>query len=501
MKAFIVAALLVAAVAGQSTMDILKMNKERELFKKFDRPMTSELLLKKLGYPMEKTYFGDNVDMPLYMQEELLNKKVLNIEELYQTELFREYMSLPLFRQYFTYPAFQKYVTSTYFQKFWQIPTFKQYFLNPVFFYKYIYPIVNLFKTEMTIPTTVFGDEMIKGRDMIVNKNVYPFVTGFERDLLKDNTFVPTLYNEDLKLKDDLKAKYLLTKIYSHLYNIPEEYIKEQFLTKKMIVDPITGEYKYINEKYNTFPVDTTFKNFDTTVFGDKIHYPVDTFKTMESTMYGDKLVKDVLLKKLLLNKMMKDETYKTMDFNTYGEDKIVKDVLIKKLLNKMIKEETFKTMDFNTFGEDKLVKDVLLKKLLLNKMIKDETTFKTQIPEEFILREKMMKMNPMVARMMYGYNKLPVYNKFETIDTIDKMNMFDIKKDLIKEDFLPIALKKELLLKDKILYNKIFNDKVNEIENFETYEHVPKVVDFTTPMMGVRTFDKKFYPETIIKA
>jgi len=124
---------------------------------------------------------------------------------------------------------------------------------------------------------------------------------------------------------------------------------------------------------------------------------------------------------------------------------------------------------------------------------------------EEFILREKMMKMNPMVARMMYGYNKLPIFNKFETIDTLDKnMNMFDMinmKKDLIKDDFLPIALKKELLLKDKIMYNKIFNDKVAEIENFGTYETIPKMVDFTTPMMGVRTFEKKMFPETYIKA
>lgn len=457
MKAFIVAALLVAAVSGQS-MDLMKFQKEKELFK-FNRPMMSELLLKKLGYPTEKTYFGDNTDMPIYLQEELLNKQVLTIDELYQTELFREYLALPLFREYIQYPAFQKYVQSVYFQKFWQVPTFKQYFLNPIYFYKYIQPLVTLFKTEFTFPTTtVYGDDLIKGRDMIVNKNVFPFVTGFERDLLKkDNLFVPTLYNEDLK------AKYLLTKIYSHLYNIPEE---KHFLTKKMIVDPITGEYKYINEKYNTFPVDTTtFKNFDTTVFGDKIHYPV------MDTIYGaDKLNKDVLIKKLLLNKMIKDETYKTMDSNI--------------------------------FGEDKLVKEALLKKLILNKMIKDET-MKTMIPEEFILREKMMKMNPMVARMMYGYNKLPVYNKFETVETMDKdMNMFDminLKKDLIKEEFLPMALKKEL--KDKIMYNKIFNDKVNEMNTFETYEHIPKVVDFTTPMMGVRNFEKKMFPETIIKA
>jgi hypothetical protein len=470
MKAFIVAALLVAAVAGQSTMDILKLNKEKALLNKFDSPIMSELLLKKLGYPTEKTMFGDkvDVDMPLYLQDELMDKKVLNIEELMSHPLFREYINLPLFHQYIEYPAFQKFVTSVYFQKFWQIPAFKQYFLNPVFFYKYIYPIVNLFKTDITIPTSVYGDDLIKGSDMIVNKNVFPFVTGFEGDLLKEKLFVPTMYNEELKLKNNFHLKSLLVKIYSHLFNIPEELIKEHFLT----------------EKFN---------------------YPVDTFKTFDS-IYGDKLNKDVLLKKLLLNKMIVGD--KTFD-SIYG-DKLNKDVLLKKLLlNKMMLGEkinypfdSMKTMD-STIFEDKLTKDVLLKKLLLNKMILGDKTFKTVLPEEYILREKMMKMNPLVSRMMYGDNKLPIFNKFETIDNLEKMNMFDInmKKDLIKDEFLPIALKKELLLKDKILYNKIFNDKVQEINTFGTYETLPKVVDFTTPMMGVRTFDKKFFPETIIKA
>jgi len=410
---------------------------------------------------MDKTmYYGDKVDMPFYLQdEEYLNKKVLHLEEIMEHPLFREYMNLPIFQQYWTYPAFQKFVTSDIFQSLWTIPTFKQYFINPVYFYKYILPIVHLFKTDITIPTTsIYGDELIKGSDMIVNKNVYPFVTGFERDLLKDKLFVPTYYNEDLKLKDDLHAKYLLAKIYSHLYNIPEELVKEHFFTQK-IVDPIT-QYKYMNEKYmNKYPVDTTFKTFDNTMYGDKIHYPVDTtFKTFDSTVYGDKIHYPV-------------DTFKTMDSTMYG---------------------------------DKLVKDVLLKKILLNKMMHGDETYKTVIPEEYLLREKMMKMNPMVARMMYGYNKLPVYtNKYDTIDTVDKMNMFDytMKKDLIKDEFLPLALKKELLLKDKILYNKIFNNKQEIDTTFGTYEHVPKVVDFTTPMMGVRTFDKKVFPETMIKA
>jgi hypothetical protein len=164
--------------------------------------------------------------------------------------------------------------------------------------------------------------------------------------------------------------------------------------------------------------------------------------------------------------------------------------------------------MESTMYG-DKLVKDLLLKKILLNKMMHGEETYKTHLPEEYLLREKMMKMNPMVARMMYGYNKAPVYtHKFDTVETMDKMNMFDInmmKKELIKEEMKKELIKDQMkkeLIKDKLMYNKIFNDKDMEtFGTYEKYETVPKMVDFTTPMMGVRTFDKKFYPETIIKA
>lgn len=443
MKVFIVA-LLVAAVAGQQ-MDMLKL-KEKALLSKFNRPVVTDLLEKKmLGYPttFDKSYiYGDNinnVDLPYTAwEDDAWEHKVLHIDEITSHPLFHEYLALPYFRQYWTYPAFQKYVTSHHFQRFWHIPAFKQYFVNPVLFYKYIYPIVNLYKTEFTIPTTdyYYGDydnqEQLIKNDWIVNKNVFPVAAGFERDLVKDKYIVPTIYNQDLKIKDDLLAKTLLHKIYANLYNMPEELVKERFFntfnTHKTI-DPITGEWKY-----------TT----------------------------GYPFVKD---------------------YNTY-----------------------------NTFD-----KDVLFKKHLFNKMItKDEIT----VPE-MIYREKMMtKMNPVVRRML-GYNtKFPTFtygNKFDTTfePTFDRYNMFDItmKKDLfknelltkdlvkdeilkdelikdeiLKKEYLKDEILKKELLKDKILFNKFYNEK--EIDTFE-----PKVVEFNTPMMGVRTFDKKVFPETIIKA
>jgi len=429
MKSFVVAALLVAAVAGQS-MDVMRMTKDKYDILDVMKMTPKHELMKKLGYPMvDRTFtYGQETDLPLFLQEEIMDKKVLHLNELMSHPLFHEYMSLPLFRQMFqTYHMFQKYVCSIYFQKFWQIPTFKQYFVNPVLFYKYIYPVVTLFKTDVTIPTTTFGMDDLYKRDMIVNKNVFPFVTGYERDLYYPSTYTTTT------TKDDLYYKALLNKVYNHLY-----------FNNKQVVDPITGEFKMVD-----------FDFLPTNVYGDKM-----------DTIYGDKI-----------------------------------------------------------FGDKVYNKDWILKKMLLNKMIHGDETFKTVLPQEdMILREKMMnmntKMNPLVARMLFGLKneqELPfVTEKFDT--TFDHVNKFDLinKMDLIKKDLIKKELIKKELIKDdeflpfqitkdlekKMILNKMFNEKFNNIDTtFGTYETVPKMVDMVSPMMGVRTFDKKFTIPEVIKA
>lgn len=425
--------MLVAAVAGQSFDFYNKFGQDKSLLMK--KLMNDELMYKKLGYPMvdKSLMYGqkDLVNLPFYLQDEMMDKKIFTIDELYTTELFKEYMTLPLFREYITVPMFQKFVQSIYFQKFWTVPAFKQYFVSPVLFYKYVYPMVQLFKYETTTTTL---------EQQILNKNVLPFVSGYEQD------FVPTVYNKDFLLQDGHFYKNLLSKIYSQLYNIDET------TNYNKIVDPITGEIKMI-----------PFQGVD--------------------TIFGDKLSKDILLKKFLINKKI--------DLDTIFGDKLIAEILLKKnidteLLKKIILS---KNMDLDTsiFG-DKLIKEVLLNKnvdvellkdllvkkefdaelikmLLINKMIHGD--------EKMIPEMMMNKMNPMVGRMSFGYNKgFPFFNKF---DTVEKMNLFDIlgKKDLInnkfenidivdKMDVFDILSKKDLLIKDKIMLNKILADKVN---------------------------------------
>ncbi|ODM98273.1 hypothetical protein Ocin01_08411, partial [Orchesella cincta] len=457
----IVAALLVASVASMD-MDLLKFNKEKSLYK-FDRPVYNEMMLKqKLGYPVEKTMiYGDNVEVPTYLQDEILNKNVvLGLEEIVMTPLFREYMTLPLFRQYWSYPMFQRFVASIYFQRFWEIPAFQQYFLSPVLFYKYVYPLVTVFKYETNTMTSTYGD-LFKG-DFVGNKNVLPYVYG-QRDLVNTNKFFyPTIYNNNQDFQDQVYYKALLEKMYNHLYTINK---------------PVN---KFFEDKY---PVETLF---------------VSNSSSQVDTIFGDKLIKNIYGDKLFKN-IFGDKLIKNLD-TIYGEDKLIKNIYGDKLINNF---ETIYGDKLDTIYGDKLVKDALLKKMLLKKMMPElinEETYKTILPEE-MLREKyttmmptMYKYNPLVARMMYG-KRFPMINNFET----EKMMLN--KKDLIDQDILPLyleKLEKERLFNDKLQFNKIFD---NEIE-------IPKMMDVTKfervpitqgmPTMGVRTFNKfeKFVPE-----
>jgi hypothetical protein len=159
------------------------------------------------------------------------------------------------------------------------------------------------------------------------------------------------------------------------------------------------------------------------------------------------------------------------------------------KLIMKNVDVDFLKTLLTKT-GDVELIKMIMLQKLIGQDLT-------TMIPQEY-LKEKM---SPMVARMTYGMN----YNKGFPLET--KMNLFNImgKKpidEIEKMNFFDILTKKDLAIKDKMVLNKILLQKANEIENFGTYETIPKMdvtkfervpltLEGVKPMMGVRTFDK----------
>jgi len=234
MKAFIFVALVASVAARGFDVDSLRLAKEKTLL---SRPIVDDLLLKeRLGqrFPVEKTIVGDLINRVVPVEQEQLLRgiydvdRVLTFEEIYNTELFREYLTIPLFRQYIQYPVFQRYVASIYFQRFWQIPTFQQYFLNPVYFYKYIYPLVQIFTTESNLPYQVPYGQDVYGRDIlgrqsyddliVRNKNVFPYVYGQQQqDVISSRYGLPTFAGQYYPTTQGVNYKFILEKLYKNL--------------------------------------------------------------------------------------------------------------------------------------------------------------------------------------------------------------------------------------------------------------------------------------------
>lgn len=322
MKAFVVAALLVASVASQS-FDLM----DKSLYNKFNKPThrlstVEELLLKEklgnqmMGYNKYNTFNNFN-DMDLTHMFGGQQVNILSLEELVNIPLFREYMQIPTFRQFWEeYPvAMKKYVESPLFQQFWTVPQFQQYFRNPIFFYKYIVPQVQMISQTM-YPTT----------EGIYNTPKYtPFMYNKYQPVY-NREFPSTTYGQNVYSGLNYNTKYLLEKIYSHLNKkdvtetftdvkmLPTGQVQEQTVGK--IVDPITGEekitvgdVKIVDEKI--VPVDTM--NFP--VVGLDTKYQMDKIFGHHNT----ETIKDVLLKHIILNKIFGEkkvftpEVYQTL--------------------------------------------------------------------------------------------------------------------------------------------------------------------------------------------
>jgi hypothetical protein len=198
MKIFIVAALLVAAVAGQSfNKDLITPRKGMLVNNRF-----SNLPYNFGGDYSNMVNYDYDVPSTNYINDDSSNFQVLQYDEIMVHPLFREYISLPLFRQYWSYPMFQRYVCSHYFQQYWTVPAFQQYFVQPTLFYKYIYPIVTLFKYDNTFNTGNFW-----------NKNVYPMEQQYTTGNYYNNKLgVPTVC-----YTNSVYCRALVEKLYNHL--------------------------------------------------------------------------------------------------------------------------------------------------------------------------------------------------------------------------------------------------------------------------------------------
>jgi len=259
---------------------------------------------------------------------------IYTLDEIVRHPLFRQYLTLPLFRQHLSHPLFQYYLTTPLFQQYWTVPQFQTFFQNPYLFYKYVYPVV--YNTESTIFDQVKTDSLYPyGRYSGVDVDssvVDPIVSQYGQ---YGQYVVPRTHQRGAGILDSLVNRY--SSIYGQdqvygqqrygqqygsifRHHLPYTYVmdkifKSYFINKPQItevvtdvkiqdgnnvdeqtygkiVDPITGEVKYTNGDYN--------------VVDEKIVPVIDSVDQLIGGSRKQHLnVKDALVKRLLLNKML----------------------------------------------------------------------------------------------------------------------------------------------------------------------------------------------------
>jgi hypothetical protein len=430
MKAFIVAALLVACVAGQS-MDLMDLVKfQRPNHRRSSLSTVEDLLLKeKLG---RRNVMDINNRDSIYDVEDIMSPTsvfggrvggVLSLEELVSQPLFREYLQIPLFRQFYEeHPiVFRRYVESALFQKFWTVPQFQMYFRNPVFFYKYIVPQVKLI-TELVVPSTTEGiyDYESTPSTRFNPYSMYPRVnrewsvpmSSVNRMGQFEN--IPTTTNTHY-------YKYLLEKMMNHMNlnkmgenrrdmfetltdvkMLPTGEIKEQTFGK--IVDPITrreritvGDVKLVDEKI--VPVEGMDFPRTTTTFGG--------IEGMNKIFghHNTQSIKDILLKHIILNKIFGDKkqvitpsVYKTL----FGDNK---EMLIPEMYNMMFNHHknvlTPEIME-NILGENKHV----FTPEVFDTLFDTKKTFTPEIFDTVFGEDKKQILTPELVEILFKGNK-----------------------------------------------------------------------------------------------
>jgi len=439
MKAFVAVVLLVAAVGAQDWK-----------LKNFQHPVTTRVTGQEEGKLYRELPYQTVRDLEI---ERLLNNEritLLSIQELYNTELFREYLNIPLFNQWFQQSVFQKYVASPLFQQFWTTPQFKQYFRNPVLFYKYVYPQlqafnqqqqVNQYQPETTSTTGVFdrlhgiNSEVYNGQyvrpvfgDRVVRDNVdldllrriqqqqsfRPQQTGYSTPV---NTQIYGRENHDL---NNAQYKVLLDKIYRTLFlnkqgevtgivktdikTLPGTHVEEQTVGK--IVDPTTGEQKIttgdvkiVDEKVVKVP--------------EPARELVAPKKDHVDTIVDGELKKEAILKKLHLNKGKKvnTEELKTIHLPLTVEEeyRIRQDPA---LFTKNTEEQQFYNPIvaalYARYGKELLNKNLEGETLAFPQTYNTRDLY-TQEPREFIpLQDKLNLYNPLLQKDIYYTEEIP---------------------------------------------------------------------------------------------
>jgi hypothetical protein len=482
MKAFVIAALLVASVAAQN-LDIMDLMKEKSLLKTrpfHTRSTVEDLLLKEKlgGQQYTDSFYPSTINSGVYddltssiFGGRVQQDEIIPVEELMTIPLFREYMRIPLFRQFLVqHPVvFRRYVESPLFQKFWTMPQFQMYFRNPVLFYKYIVPQIQVISE--VVPTTTEG---------IYNYNydtVSPY--GYNKEWtvpmnmnMRNNMGImgktfPFGRMTTSTTTNPMHYKYLLEKMMEQLrFNKVHQGVSETFTDVKQlptgdivehtvgeIVDPFTGEkritpgdFKYVNEKIVPFTSSMDFQGMDSTYGMNKNIYGLPT-----STL------KDALVKHILLNKI-------------FGQ-RVMKPTLYESLMGKELTSTLFPHLMNKKVWTPELLSTIFSSKVLNHPEMTDSlfSTHKTITPEifesvfgehkavltpeiyELLVKGKKDVLSPRVLENIFGkkiYNPEILRTLFNTHEITNKnMNIFGGEE----LEFEPLTT-----LKNKMLFNPL---------------------------------------------
>jgi hypothetical protein len=306
-----------------SVADLFRSN---GLWGKYDRVATPWVL--------PRSYYPNVDDVNTFVDPTTDVTTVLTLEELVHHPLFREYLTLPLFRQHLSHPLFQYYLTTPLFQKYWILPEFKTFFVNPYLFYKYVYPVVynteshvfDQVKTDSLYPYNqwktagVYNTDLVTDRDVLDKYYGQRVNTGLVDKLFNKYEIPSTIYGQQYNgiFRHHLPYTYTMDKMFKHyLVNkpvtevvtdvkvFPDQDVEEE--TYKKVVDPITGEIKYIKGDFNV--VDEKVIPF----IGEDKKIDIEDILNKRPIMDMDTLfggrkhlnVKDTLLKRLYMNKVL----------------------------------------------------------------------------------------------------------------------------------------------------------------------------------------------------
>jgi hypothetical protein len=372
MKAFVVLALVAVAAARSMDVDTMRMmlTKEKPFLHKNDLLLKEkDMLTNTHRFTVPRRELSDNV-RGIYDDSTFFDRRVtvVPLEELVHYPLFQEYYRIPLFRQFWEeYPVvFRRYVESPLFQQFWTIPEFQSYFRNPVLFYKYIYPQIQIIAQRVVVPTTYdnmdvedyyrrpsydreerVGDYWSRffGRDVdarypYADRKVEPFGRHFDREInVKDfwnrlfrhnvdtdypvveregyyypthnQWYTPTFGHRFNKVNNEFSTKYLLEKMFRHMYNTNSvrpaivgdvtEVVTDVKMApvRKEVVEPMTGETKFITEPR---VVDVKVAE----------HVLPETEVRMTETE-TEREIKEHILRRMLVNKHITYEMYRVL--------------------------------------------------------------------------------------------------------------------------------------------------------------------------------------------